>query len=84
MNFICYPGLPRGWTLPKQGAVSKAQFRNLFPCHKRLEAWMLTECFEVILLSAKAAQASGKLLPMISLFSGVGGLELGLGEWGSY
>ena len=45
---------------------------------------MLTEYFDVILLSAKAAQASGKLLPMISLFSGVGGLELGLGEWGSY
>ena len=45
---------------------------------------MLTECFDVILLSANAAQASGKLLPMISLFSGVGGLELGLGEWGSY
>ena len=45
---------------------------------------MLTGCVDVILFSCQATQAHGKLLPMISLFSGVGGLELGLGERGSY
>lgn len=75
-------GLPRNWTLAKAGCVCREEFCKLFPDHhvsplalscKPSSLTMIT-----IIMSEVATGISKPKPRVLSLFSGVGGLELGL------
>lgn len=76
-------GLCRGWTSPEPGSVDREVFTSMWP--KAMDTVFCLVSFDVQhlisapkcspLLSFKAGKQ-----PMISLFSGVGGLDLGLSE----
>ena len=70
-----FSGLPAGWTSLKENAVDKKVFGQMFP-EAASKARYLCKCCLVVDIVFDC-QGNSKV-PVISLFSGCGGLELGL------
>ncbi len=77
INHPCLPGLPLGWTIPHPGAVSPAQVDAMFPINEAGNQLCLASNCGIDLQQCQAVKRE----KCISLFSGVGGLELGMRQW---
>ena len=76
-------GLPKGWTCPAYGSVSRSEVLEQFPdkaCGKSFSCCSCHACYEAMIVGTGVVSALqvGAPLKAISLFSGVGGLDLGL------
>lgn len=68
-------GLPKNWTSPHAGAVDVQQVRSQFPDASQVG---MNECESCSLLLLRLHWEAASKLKCISLFSGCGGLELGV------
>ena len=80
---LSQPGLPQGWTSCKPNSVSRSVYDHMFP--GAMETVNLALIADYVLLVSKndiqiICQA-GKL-PIVSLFTGLAGFELGLSSLG--
>ncbi len=67
--------MPSGWTLPDPGAVDKTQVEEMFP---RNSAWNPANETNLVRLNLFPFSKAVTPFKCVSLFTGVGGLELGL------
>ena len=82
-NYFSSGGLPAGWTLPQVGSVNLSDFSEMFQT-RGLAALSPVKLLNVQCQSKHRVniEAGSTRLPVLSLFSGVGGLDLGLHELG--
>ena len=83
---ILPPGLPRGWTLPAKLQVARGEYYGAMPWLKRVAPNLVTTAVEFVLMKLHAVsvvpEVRSRTVPVLSVFSGVGGLELGAAECG--
>ena len=73
-------GLPLGWTDSKPNSVSRCDFNRLFPHHSVQEGIFMKIAGPVSSFLGCLQESKPKIM---SLFTGVGGLELGLSKSGT-
>ena len=76
---VCLPGLPPGWTCPRPGTVNWEHFNKSFSGSQACGlTWFILQITKLNVFDSTRKASAGKM-KCISLFTGVGGLELHTG-----